>query len=248
MRLDQKLVELGIARSRSQAKEMIEAGNVSLNGELQLKASIKVSEGDSLKVKESELTKFVSRAGLKLEAALDRVKLNPSSLKVLDIGLSTGGFSDCLLQKGAQSVVGIDVGHDQLADKLKEDDRLVSFEGINAKELSKHSDVLEKIKDVDLIVMDVSFISILKIIPEFSNCGFLKTPAILSLVKPQFELSKKDLNKQGLVKEESKYLDIKENIIFELKNLKYEVEDYFPSPIKGGDGNKEFFVYAKPNL
>jgi 23S rRNA (cytidine1920-2'-O)/16S rRNA (cytidine1409-2'-O)-methyltransferase len=248
MRLDQKLVELGLARSRSQAKEMIEAGYVSLNGELQLKASSKVSDTDSLKVKESELTKYVSRAGLKLEAALERVGLSVNTLKVLDVGLSTGGFSDCLLQKGVSTIVGVDVGHNQLADSLKNDERLLSYEGVNAKELSQNPEILEKIKDIDLIVMDVSFISILKIIPEFAKCGFSKRPALLSLVKPQFELSKKDLNKQGLVKEESKYLEIKENIIFELKNWKYEVEDYFPSPIKGGDGNKEFFVYAKPNF
>lgn len=245
MRLDQLLIQKGFARSRSQAKELIKKSLVKVDGVLANKASQECSSDQKLEILESDLTRFVSRAGLKMQNAISKLKLDITGKTVLDIGLSTGGFSDCLLQSGAKKIVGIDVGHSQLANELKTDPRLISFDGINAKALSSHDEVLRELDDLDLIVMDVSFISITKIIPELDFLFREKKIELLSLVKPQFELEKKNLNKQGIVKNTEDYEIVKKNVLNCFAKNSLELIDYFSSGIEGGDGNEEFFVYAK---
>ncbi|MFK8138177.1 MAG: TlyA family RNA methyltransferase [Bdellovibrionales bacterium] len=243
MRLDQLLVDRKLARSRGQAKELIFNGLVSVNGEVVHKASTKVALDSLIQLKENGLTDYVSRAGIKLKNASDRLGVSFEGKTVLDIGQSTGGFTDFVLQSGAVSVVGIDVGQGQLVDSLVADPRVSFHEKVNAKD---PLDLNEALKDgkFDIVVMDVSFISILKVIPNLKNF-LLAGSHLLSLVKPQFELSKKDLNKQGIVKDQDQYLDVKNNVCDTVASLNYVVIDYVSSGIKGGDGNEEFFIYAR---
>lgn len=212
------------------------------------KSSQKVPENitlDNVRVLMGEANKFVSRGGIKLEGALNYLKLIPAGFRVLDLGISTGGFTDCLLQNNVHSVIGVDVGHDQLSPKLKQHSQLKYFDGINVRSLSNYKDQITDLSyPFDLIVGDLSFISLTLIIPELNT--FLKNEgSILLLVKPQFELTPKDLNKSGVVKNPKLYETVKEKIVACAISNKYVVIDFFESPISGKDGNKEFFVYLK---
>lgn len=251
-RLDVWLTERGWASSRTHAQEIIGAGQVYLSSKegkkILTKASFSVESNltDLISVESGTATRFVSRGGLKLEGALQHLKINVQGMSALDVGISTGGFTDCLLQNGVASVVGVDVGHAQLHKSLLEDPRLRAFEGVNARNLSKNPDVIATKPELgfDLAVMDVSFISISLIIPEIYS--LLKKPGLLlSLVKPQFEVGIDGLAKGGIVKDVSKYAEIETKI----KNLcvaqSFAVIDYFPSSILGKDGNNEFFICAK---
>lgn len=249
-RLDLYLVEKGWALSRTHAQELIQAGQVFLVEKGQRKplkkSSHAVEAHSEIEVEKGPANRFVSRGGLKLEGALEKVKLSPEGLKALDVGISTGGFTDCLLQKGASYVLGVDVGHGQVHGSLLSDSRLQVLEGINARALSQEKGVLEKTppEKFDLIVMDVSFISIELIIPELA--GYLKsTGHLLSLVKPQFEVGVDGLGKGGIVKDASLYKKVEEKIRTLCQKSGFEVLDYFDSPIEGKDGNREFFVFAK---
>lgn len=250
-RLDIWLFEKGLAQSRTHAQELIEAGQVYLNqnGKRQVlkKSNYAVDPIHAdITVDAGPANRFVSRGGLKLEGALKQAGLSVAGLNVLDVGISTGGFTDCALQAGAGFVLGVDVGHGQVNAQLLKNPKLKVIEGINARALSSEAAVLEAApKDgFDLIVMDVSFISIEMIIPELGS--FLKqTGHLLSLVKPQFEVGIDGLSKGGIVKDVSLYAKVEEKIKACCEVNGFIVKDYFASSIEGKDGNHEFFVLAK---
>jgi 23S rRNA (cytidine1920-2'-O)/16S rRNA (cytidine1409-2'-O)-methyltransferase len=250
-RLDLYLVEKSLAQSRTHAQELIEAGQVFvLEGttkKILKKPSLSV-DGivDKIQVEQGPANRFVSRGGLKLEGALQHVGLSVENLKALDVGISTGGFSDCLLQQGANLVVGVDVGHGQLNPVLAKNPKLKSLEGVNARALTENQELLnlKPAGGFDLVVMDVSFISIELIIPEIAK--LLKAGGILlSLVKPQFEVGVDGLAKGGIVKDVSLFAKVEEKIRSCCAQHGLVVQDYFSSSIEGKDGNHEFFVFAK---
>ncbi len=246
-RLDKQLVEQGLASSRTQAQRLIETGRVEINRagrwQLEKKASTRLTPEVELRVLPGSEDRYVSRGGLKLQGALDQAGLNPERLSVLDVGQSTGGFTDCLLQAGARKVVGVDVGRDQLVPALREDPRVVFYEGINARELPLEKLLWQSPGGFDLVVMDVSFISQTLILPGLPA---LLRPGgrLLSLVKPQFEVGREGIGKGGIVRDAGLYRDVEVRIRSACESLGLIVEDYFASPITGGDGNREFFVAA----
>jgi 23S rRNA (cytidine1920-2'-O)/16S rRNA (cytidine1409-2'-O)-methyltransferase len=193
-------------------------------------------------------TRFVSRGGLKLDGALQRVALDVRGLRCLDVGQSSGGFTDCLLQRGAKQVVGVDVGQGQLHPRLRGDARVVCIERCNARDLTA-----EALTDAggdaaaapfDLIVGDLSFISQTLVWPALMP--LLKADGhVLMLVKPQFELQPEHIGKGGLVKSEASYPLVRERIEQVVKDSGLTLLDYFESPITGGDGNREFLVFAR---
>lgn len=243
-RADKLLVTLGHARSRTLAQRMIEAGHVEvLQAGLFLKVkktSVKLATDAQFRIVLGKEQRFVSRAGLKLEGALEKVALNVDGLHALDVGQSTGGFTDCLLQKGCVSVVGVDVGHDQLDKTLREDPRVMCLEGINARKIKP---ALFQ-RQFDVVVMDVSFISQTLILPQLAPL-LLPSGHLLSLVKPQFEVGSEGIAKGGLVKDVSLYEHVQQKIGHCLRTEGFDVLNFFESSIQGGDGNREFFVHAK---
>lgn len=248
MRLDQLLVSRNLVPSRSLAQKLIKDQCVSvfISGAWQVvtKASLVLEENSEIKIAENNLQKYVSRAGLKLEAALVRTQFSVAGLTVLDVGQSTGGFTDCLLQHGAEKVVGVDVGHEQLHGNLRADKRVYCLEGVNARSMAGNEALQALVAEVELVVMDLSFISQTLVLPELPR--LLAGPfTLISLVKPQFEVGKAGIGKGGLVKSAHLYGDVEQGIRSVLSGLGFTVLDYFDSPLEGGDGNKEFFVYAK---
>ncbi|MFN3493557.1 MAG: TlyA family RNA methyltransferase [Hydrogenophaga sp.] len=252
MRADQLLVERGLAVSRSQAQRLIAAGvrwrllpggwkTVTKNGE-ELGETVEIELADSAE------TRFVSRGGLKLDGALDRVGLRVEGLRCLDVGQSTGGFTDCLLQRGAAQVVGVDVGQGQLHPRLRADARVVCVEKCNARELNADRLLAEGSTEAappfDLVVGDLSFISQTLVWPALVP---LLAPQgrLLMLVKPQFELQPEHIGKGGLVRDPASYLLVRSRMEQACRDHGLTLEDYFESPITGGDGNREFFVYAR---
>jgi 23S rRNA (cytidine1920-2'-O)/16S rRNA (cytidine1409-2'-O)-methyltransferase len=249
--LDQVLVLKKLAASRTQAQELIKEGFVFVQQKMICKPNFEVTESliQEVNVIENKFQKFVSRAGLKLEAALHHLQLDVSGKIVLDVGQSTGGFTDCLIQRNANRVVGIDVGHDQIHENFKNHERVTIFEGLNAKDLLAHGEFNKCVPEAgfDLIVVDVSFISLTKVMPFLKN--FLKKDAyFLFLVKPQFEAGSNALDKNGIVKDE-KYERIVQNSITEESNKIFgTVIDYFKSDLQGKDGNQEFFIYGQNSI
>lgn len=251
MRLDLYLVQKQMASSRTHAQELIHAGQVyQLKNSQKVilkKTSYQVDEAkDQIFVEEGPASRFVSRGGLKLEGALAHCHLSVQGLKALDVGISTGGFSDCLLQSGAESVLGVDVGHGQLHFTLVNHPRLQHLEGLNAREIDENPQVraLMPAGGFDLVVMDVSFISISLIIPKL--VGLLKPGGVLlSLVKPQFEVGPEGLGKGGLVKDSGLYSVVEDKVRNLCQSSGMSVKDYFNSPIEGKDGNREFFIFAQ---
>lgn len=248
MRADLLLVEQGFATSRNRAQELIATGRVFvvIKGQRLVvkKPSLKIEEGSIEVAPDPEALHYVSRGGLKMRGALDRLGLTVDGARVLDIGISTGGFTDCLLQAGARSVVGVDVGHGQLSRQLEQDTRLQVIEGVNARDLSQ-ADLIAKNggHKFDLIVADVSFISLTLVLPAMIS--YLKESAsILALVKPQFEVGREGLGKNGIVKDSSLYPIVEAKIRAAAQAAGLLVEDYFESAIKGYDGNREFFLFA----
>jgi 23S rRNA (cytidine1920-2'-O)/16S rRNA (cytidine1409-2'-O)-methyltransferase len=250
MRADVLLVERGLAASRTIAQRMIAGGHVyareGASRVVLAKASADIDEAAEIEIESNQLERYVSRGGLKLEGALDRVSLDVAGLVCLDVGQSTGGFTDCLLQRGAEHIVGVDVGHEQLHPKLRSDQRVTSIEGLNAKAISpselvtRHSPLVT----FDLIVADVSFISLAKVLPR-RPALLAKNGRVLSLVKPQFEVGAENLGKGGIVRDASLYAMVERSTREACAQAKLEVLDFFGSSIEGGDGNREFFVYAK---
>ncbi|MCQ3830890.1 TlyA family RNA methyltransferase [Microbulbifer elongatus] len=249
IRLDLLLVQKGLASSRTHARKLIDAGRVQVadaGGHLWQpvkKASQPLSENAQIHVEPLPEDRYVSRAGLKLAAILDHTGLDPSGWRALDIGCSTGGFSDCLLQRGAALVVGVDVGHDQLAPAVRGNPRMQLFEGLNARHLTAEQISPWGEHGFDAIVMDVSFISQTLILPQLP-CLIKPGGQLLSLVKPQFEVGPDGIGKGGLVKDPGLYQGVQGKIYALCAQLDLQVRDYIESPIKGGDGNREFLLWA----
>lgn len=239
MRLDLFLVDKAYAESRQKAQRLIKNGCVSIDGKALTKASEDIDDSiDHLvELTETDNEKYVSRGGLKLEGALDSFGVSTQGKICIDIGASTGGFTDCLLQKGAEKVYAFDAGSGQLHTKLRSDPRVVSKEGFNARYITP-DDVGEA---VDLAVMDVSFISQTLIIPSIVK--LLKpSGTFVTLIKPQFEAGRSALGKNGIVKHKEDIL----NAVMKVLDCAYENGLSFDglalSPIKGGDGNEEFLA------
>lgn len=236
-RLDKLLVNRGIAQSRERAKALIMEGKVIVNDARIDKAGAEVSIDSSLRLKGGDIP-YVSRGGIKLAYALDEFKLDGKGKTVVDVGASTGGFTDCLLQMGARRVYAVDVGYGQLAWKLKQDARVVNLERTNI----RHMDPKEIDEDVDLAVVDTSFISLTKVLPRVIEL-IREGGCIIALIKPQFEVKKGEVGKGGIVKDPVKHRQVIEKIkgLASLHNLK--VLGLIESPILGTDGNKEFLIY-----
>lgn len=239
MRLDLYLFEKGFAKSRSYAKMLIGEGFVKLNGKSVNKASADVSEGDNIEVTGKPF-EYVSRGGLKLEAAINTFDIDVTGLRCVDIGASTGGFTDCLLKKGAAYVVAVDIGHDQLDGSLISDERVLNLEGVNARDLN--AEIINGICDV--AVSDISFISQTYVIPNIH--GILSENGIyVALIKPQFECGRSGLGKNGIVKDKkTRYAAVK-RVIDCSKDNGLNVVGLIKSPIEGGDGNTEYLMYCK---
>ena len=238
MRLDVYLTEHGYAPSRQRAKVLIEGGMVVVDGKTVTKPSQAVTDGEHTVTVTDDLP-YVGRGGLKLEAALDAFAVSPNGLFALDIGASTGGFTDCLLQRGAKKVCAVDAGSGQLAEKLLHDARVTSLEHTNARELT-----LEQIggSPADLIVMDVSFISATYILPRFPLLLKVDGQAIC-LIKPQFEVGKSMLGKGGIVKDPRAHRYAVERVIEAGVAAGMTPVGLIASPVTGGNGNREFLVY-----
>ncbi|MGZ5553781.1 MAG: TlyA family RNA methyltransferase [Chthoniobacterales bacterium] len=237
-RLDAVLVEQGLFPSREQAQRAVMAGEVRLGDRVLNKSSVLVEPNAALSV--ATPPKFVGRGALKLDGVLDHFAIDPRGMIALDIGASTGGFTDCLLQRGAKKVYAIDVGHGQLAWKIREDPRVIVRENLNARYLSR-DDIPEPI---DLCVIDVSFISLTLILPRAFE---LVTPSgvILALIKPQFELEKADVGRGGIVKDPALHAKAQDKIEQFVRQSGHEIVGLAPSSITGTDGNQEFFICAR---
>ena len=272
MRIDQLLVARGLASTRSQAQRLI-AGGVQWRKGNDWKTVVKngdeVPDDAVIELMDDSEARYVSRGGLKLEAALKQVGLSVTGMACLDVGQSTGGFTDCLLQHGAASVVGVDVGSAQLHPNLRADPRVLCVENVNARALVA-SDLIAAYQDstsaegqfdvenddlaagegfspeFDLIVADLSFISQTLVLPAV--VPFLKAGGtLLTLVKPQFELQPGQVGKGGIVKDAAFYPLIEQRLREACTALGLTVTAWFDSPIEGGDGNREFFICARNN-
>lgn len=237
-RIDKLLVELGFSESRTKAQALVMAGVVLVNEKRIEKPSQEFLPTDKIRIKgKSDEIKYVGRGGLKLEKALQKFHIQPSKYVCLDIGASTGGFTDCLLQNGAKRVITVDVGTNQLVWKLRNDERVEVRENINARYL-KPEDFSEKF---DLIVMDVSFISVTKILPALIKL-LAENAKIIVLIKPQFEVGKGEVGKGGIVRDTEKHLEVIKKINDFAQEIGLIVLDLIDSPIAGADGNKEFLA------
>ena len=237
-RLDIFLVDRGFFPSREQAQRAIMAGEVRVGETVVDKASAQVAPDATVLVDAG--SRYVGRGGIKLEGALRHFGISTVGIIALDIGASTGGFTDCLLQQGAKKVYAIDVGHGQLAWKIRNDPRVVVREKLNARFLGR-ADVPEP---VDLCVIDVSFISLTLILP---NAFELVTPngMILALIKPQFELEASDVGRGGIVREPALHIKAQEKIRQFIVTAGHEMVGITPSEITGTDGNQEFFACVR---
>lgn len=240
-RLDLILVEREIFETREKAKREIMAGNVLVNEKVETKAGTMFKDTEDLIIRVKDRLKYVSRGGLKLEKAIKVWNLDFKDKLVLDIGASTGGFTDCALQNGAKRVYANDVGTNQLDWKLRNDERVVSLEEKHIKDLEIEDLGNNK---VDFIVIDVSFISLTKVIGYFDR--FLKENSqVVMLIKPQFEVGKEKIGRNGIVENEEYHNEAIKKIINFIKNLGYELLGVEDSPIKGTKGNKEFLMLIK---
>lgn len=244
-RIDSALVEWRIAPSRTKAQALIAAGEIevqvqgvwcvvndnSFNAATLTPANVRVKA-------DAQTLKYVSRGGLKLEAAAKHLVLEPRGWRCLDVGLSTGGFSDYLLQAGAAAILGLDVGHGQLHEKLKHDPRVRSLEGLNAKDIAAHPEIKAWVAvGVNLAVMDLSFISITQVLPALS--GLLPSGApLLALVKPQFEVGPRRVDIEL-------FNDVQSRVLHAADKCGFSSEEYFSSAVKGQDGDQEFFLWCR---
>jgi 23S rRNA (cytidine1920-2'-O)/16S rRNA (cytidine1409-2'-O)-methyltransferase len=238
-RADTLLVSRGLCDSREQAKRLILAGEVMTGTTVVAKPSTKIVSDAELTVKTKP--KFVGRGGLKMEGALDTFQIDPTGLTCLDVGASTGGFTDCLLQRGAVKVHAIDVGTNQLVWKLRSDPRVIVKEKFNARHMIPE-DIGEPI---DLAVTDVSFISLTKILPPMFKT-LKEDGQIICLIKPQFELNREDISKGGIVRDPALHQRAVDKIHhFVTKELGHTWIECIDSPITGTDGNREFLAWLK---
>lgn len=233
IRVDQLLVKRGLVESRETAQRLILARKILVNGLPAEKASQQVSEDSSMEVLQG--LKYVSRGGLKLEAALDAFAIDVSGRIALDIGASTGGFTDCLLQRGAQRVYAVDVGYGQLAWKLRQNSLVTAIERTNARYLTA-----EQFADpIDIAVVDVSFISALKILEPLINI----TQEAIILLKPQFEAGPDDVPRGGVIRDTTVHRKVLKDFFEKLQ--RWKIAGVIASPIEGASGNREFLVHLK---
>ena len=238
-RLDVALFERGFSESREKAKALIMAGQVYVNNQKVTKSGETVKEGDCLEVRGDKLP-FVSRGGLKLQKALEQFPLDLSGCVCMDIGASTGGFSDCMLQHGATKVYAIDVGYGQLAWKLRADPRVVNLERTNFRYVTR-----EQIPEaIDFASVDVSFISLRLIVPVMRDLLRSGGKAVC-LIKPQFEAGREKVGKKGVVREQSVHIEVVEGIVAFLLETGFSVLGLDYSPVKGPQGNIEYLVLVE---
>jgi 23S rRNA (cytidine1920-2'-O)/16S rRNA (cytidine1409-2'-O)-methyltransferase len=239
-RIDKLLVERGLADSRNKAQALIMAGAVLVNEQRVAKPSDLTSLDAQIRVKGSDdpTSRYVGRGGLKLEAALREFSLDVTGLTCLDVGASTGGFTDCLLQHGAKHVVAIDVGHNQIDWRLRNDPRVTVKEGTNARHLTA-----EEIPDrFDLAVMDVSFISATKVLPAIVPL-LTTTGQVIILIKPQFEVGRSEVGKGGIVRDAEKHARVIDEVKEGAATLGLVNQGVIESPILGVEGNREFLAF-----
>ena len=240
-RLDLTLVAKGLAPSRPRAQAMIMAGKVLVNNRPVDKPGFNVSPNDTVELKGTDIA-YVSRGGLKLEAALYKLQLDVTGSICIDVGASTGGFTDCLLQRGAERVYAVDVGYGQLAWKLRQDPRVIVIERTNVRYMAPDTIPVP----VDLITIDVAFISLKIVVPVIVK--FLKPDAsILALIKPQFEVGKNQVGKGGVVRAPELHQQVIQELSDFFETLKLTPRSIYPSPLLGPKGNREFFIFLKQN-
>ncbi len=233
-RLDVLVYERGLAPSREMAQRYILAGEVTVNGNLGTKSGMKVAEDAEITLKEQ--ARFVSRGGLKLDGALEQFSISVEGKICADLGASTGGFTDCLLQRGASKVYAIDVGYGQLADKLRKHPHVINMERTNARYLEKLDE------SVSLVVIDASFISLRLLLPVVF--GWLTPDAdIIPLIKPQFEAGKKDVGKGGIIKDPEVHQRVLHDVLTQIQEMGYTIRDLVLSDITGSKGNIEFLAW-----
>ena len=248
-RADQLIVQRGLAPTRSAAQRLIAQGAVRWLGPqgwaVPRKAGEDLADACQLEVTDDAELRYVSRGGLKLAGALEHCGIDVTGRTCLDVGQSTGGFTDVLLQRGAAQVIGIDVGHGQLHPKLRADARVTAIEGVNARHLDAAAlpPGLSK-RHFDMIVADLSFISLTLVLPALEPLLKLARGELLMLVKPQFELQPADIGSGGVVKDAAAYERVEQRLREACAAQKLRVTDWFASPIDGGDGNREFFIRA----
>lgn len=241
-RLDQLLVARGLAASRERARAIILAGDVTVDGRVESKAGTLIDERAGISLRTPDHP-WVGRGGIKLAHALHAFGIDPSGMLALDIGASTGGFTDVLLQRGARHVAAIDVGHNQLDWKLRSDPRVTVREGVNARQLAG-ADLPAALQPFDIVTIDVSFISLKHILP--------RVPALLAaggrvvaLIKPQFEAGRDEVGKGGIVRDAAIHDRVLAEITAAAGEVGLERAGMEPSPIEGAEGNREFFVHLK---
>ena len=245
LRLDKLLLERGLAGSRERAQSLILAGKVLVNGQKIEKSGAPVDREAEVRLLGEDL-KYVSRGGLKLEKAFEHWKINVTGKICLDVGASTGGFTDCLLQYGAARVIAVDTGHGQIDFRLRQDPRVRLLEKTNARYLTR-----EQISEsIDFIAMDVSFISATLVLPAVVAAAFPQSPSersgrkIVVLVKPQFEVGREQVGKGGIVRNEAARLAAVEKVRQEIIGLGFTKTDVIDSPILGAEGNREFLLFG----
>lgn len=241
-RLDVMLVNRGLAQSREKAKAIIMSGNVFVDGEREDKAGSMFDEKVDIIVKGSTL-KYVSRGGLKLEKAMDKFGVELSGKVCMDVGSSTGGFTDCMLQNGAVKVYAVDVGHGQLDWKLRNDERVVCMEKTNIRYVEP-TDIADRI---EFSSIDVSFISLTKVLTPVKNL-LTDDGQIACLIKPQFEAGREKVGKKGVVREKSVHIEVIEMVIQYAISIGFEVLNLEFSPIKGPEGNIEYLLYLQKHI
>ena len=241
-RLDNFLVDLGYFETKSKASSAILAGDVKINGEVFTKAGTQINPEKKYDI-EVKTMPYVSRGGFKLEKALKTFDVNVKDRICLDAGASTGGFTDCLLQNGAKFVYAVDVGYGQFAWKLRTDDRVKVIEKTNLKICEKEQIYSDNEPLADLLVMDVSFISIEKVLPNLKKLLNPEFHEMICLIKPQFEAGKEQVDKGGVVKDKKVHVEVIERVLDFIKNNSYAIKDLTYSSIKGPSGNIEYLVY-----
>jgi 23S rRNA (cytidine1920-2'-O)/16S rRNA (cytidine1409-2'-O)-methyltransferase len=238
-RIDKLLVERGLAESRTKAQAMVMAGVVLVDEQRVEKPSHQFDTNSSIRIKggDDPTTRYVGRGGLKLEAALREFQIDVSGFTCLDVGASTGGFTDCLLQNGAKKVFAVDVGHNQIDWRLRNDPRVEVREGVNARYLTP-KDFPQKF---NLVVIDVSFISVTKVLPAIVPL-LAPTGAIIALIKPQFEVGRGEVGGGGIVRDAAKRSRVVEEVNGAARTLGLEPVKVIESPITGAEGNVEFLA------
>ncbi len=238
LRLDRLILDRGLVESREKGQAMILAGQVLVNGQKIEKAGALVPGDADIRIL-GEPMPYVGRGGLKLEAALREFKITITGKTAIDVGASTGGFTDCLLQHGCRKVYAVDVGYGQLAWKLRQDPRVISIERTNIREIA--SSLIPE--PIDIAVIDVSFISLEKVIPPVMQ--FLKPGSeIIALIKPQFEAGREQVGRGGIVRDEAARLGAVEKVKAFFQESGLDVKGVVPSPITGQDGNVEYLIHA----